>query len=404
MILKLSPNLQNPKMPKKFPNQIIINLANKCNGNCVFCEYPHIEEKRGEMSQTLFKDIIKDCKENQDKLDLIQFSGFGELFVFSDAISFLRIIDRELSSVRIKVKSNGSINFEQAKKIIREDLIDEISFSIDGGNKNSAETTVGWTGYDFQDIVNNINRFIDLKEKYDSDIAVNVTFTLSPYNFNSIREFIRKWKFKNVEIRMSGVNNLAGNLFDLKERDKPEDGDLRYCPFPFEGMWIMSDGTVALCYHDAYAECKIGDLTQESVLEVWNCNKIKKIRKKMKERKWSELKLCNNCCDLSQSYESLDYLDTIREKYMDLAEQNAPRKIEYDELNDQKRKELHTLFNISSLEHYLKLKDSRLSNAFHYFEELYVGRENIGNSLLFRFISRLGEEIKRGRSLKELVS
>ena len=69
-----------------------------------------------------------------------------------------------------------------------------------------------------------------------------------------------------------------------------------FCPLPFCHINIKSNGKVSLCWRSAK---KIGDYSTSSLIEIWNNNNIKAVRKKLLT---GEIPIeCKSCLDFEKS-------------------------------------------------------------------------------------------------------
>lgn len=67
------------------------------------------------------------------------------------------------------------------------------------------------------------------------------------------------------------------------------------CALPFKQLIIRPDGKVSLCCNDPLGKNTLGDLTKESVLDVWNNDKFKTVRKCLYEGRanWKHCEYCD---------------------------------------------------------------------------------------------------------------
>lgn len=79
------------------------------------------------------------------------------------------------------------------------------------------------------------------------------------------------------------------------------------CFLPFKQLIIRPDGKVSLCCNDALGKYTLGDLHNQTILEVWNSEKYKEIRMKMGRQGRKGLMLCNQC-------DTENYTGTIKKR------------------------------------------------------------------------------------------
>ncbi|RLI78454.1 radical SAM protein, partial [Archaeoglobales archaeon] len=107
-----------------------------------------------------------------------------------------------------------------------------------------------------------------------------------------IKKVVNEYKKLKVdEIIVKKMHNWGGELYSIdKSTKKPG-----ICTFPWYALTILWDGSVVLCPQDFYGILEIGNIKENSLFEIWNNEKMKKIRAKMSRRDYKDLKPCNNC-------------------------------------------------------------------------------------------------------------
>ena len=67
------------------------------------------------------------------------------------------------------------------------------------------------------------------------------------------------------------------------------------CLLPFRQFVIRPNGEVSLCCNDALGKYTLGDVSKQSIIEIWDCEKYNSIRKEMRKNSRKNLLLCKNC-------------------------------------------------------------------------------------------------------------
>lgn len=70
------------------------------------------------------------------------------------------------------------------------------------------------------------------------------------------------------------------------------------CMLPFRQMVVRPDGKVSLCCNDALGKMTLGDLTQQSIEEVWNSEQYTAIRYALRDGRKDATFLCTGCDSL----------------------------------------------------------------------------------------------------------
>ncbi len=126
------------KKPKKleFPDTISLELNTTCNAHCKFCPQRKIKRLKL-MPEEVFRKIIDESGGHKE-LKLIKPSLYGEPLIHPNLFERLRYIRKKLPHVRIRVITNSfALTREKSDRIIKENLCNEINFSIDAVDKKT---------------------------------------------------------------------------------------------------------------------------------------------------------------------------------------------------------------------------------------------------------------------------
>ena len=68
------------------------------------------------------------------------------------------------------------------------------------------------------------------------------------------------------------------------------------CALPYKQMIIRPDGKVSLCCNDPLGKDTLGDLTYETILEIWYGKKFQMVREALYKGRsyWEHCKWCDN--------------------------------------------------------------------------------------------------------------
>ena len=72
---------------------------------------------------------------------------------------------------------------------------------------------------------------------------------------------------------------------------------VRYsCPYPWDALFLLSDGTMSVCRFDFDARVSVGRYGEQSISELWRSQKMMSLRKAHMDfdfRDWSTCETCN---------------------------------------------------------------------------------------------------------------
>ena len=251
-------------IPPTAPKYVQIELNNSCNARCKMCNIPAMTRSKGMMSDELFIKIIKEVDENG--IEYITPFLHGEPFLRADFVEKLKLINQYAKKARITIFTNASMLTEEvAHKLVKIKNIEQMVFSFPGGNKEIYEKV---TGLNFERSVDNIRRAFEILK----DVPMRISMPKFEGNISSEDDFYSLWK---------GYPCSAYDTYNYLDEVKGTLSDLCYeqCDRAFRSMTIMYDGRICLCCMDSDGQHIRGDLSQNSMLEIWNGERYVELRR-----------------------------------------------------------------------------------------------------------------------------
>jgi len=195
---------------------------------------------------------------------------------FNEMLNYLKGDFKE-----VQMATNATMLSEDKFESIKNNIT-FISFSLD--TKNSFNKTRIPAKYDV--VVKKILKFLDYNQ---GKVTTQVSMVNVGQPKEEIEEFKEFWKEKVDRVRIYEAHSLDGEFGKLKnprENRKP-------CIMPFYQMTIYENGIVARCNHDWDSD-GMGDVSKNSVLEVFNNEKYQNLRWQHKNLEITD-KVCKNC-------------------------------------------------------------------------------------------------------------
>ncbi len=234
---------------------IEIETINRCNGTCSFCPVNRNADPRVEhmMEDTLFYKII-------DELADIDYSGELSLFSNNEPLLDDRIVEfhkytrAKLPNARIHMFTNGTLmTIEIFKELI--ECLDELI--IDNYMQKLQ-------------LIKPVKSIVDYIEEHP-ELRRKVTVVLR----------------KQEEI-LTSRGGAAPN------RKKVLNYDNEKCALPFEQMIIRPTGEVSLCCNDPLGKSTLGDVSKDSLTDVWYGEEYANVRKKLAQGR-GQMEQCKYC-------------------------------------------------------------------------------------------------------------
>lgn len=233
-------------------SNIMFSTINRCNGNCSFCGANALRDKRPlhVMSDELLEKIVRECKQLEYH-GRITMEGLNEPFMDRNMAGRIHYIHQNLPEARIHVITNGTL------------LTPEIFMTV-----YPAVSKIHINGYDNRG-EQQIIACLKLAETFP-DRGRRLKFT----------------KRKSREILAQFGENECGRT---QQQILPCS-----CIIPFNTLSVLPDGKVNLCIADMENQFCLGDISSQSLVEIWYGEKADSFRKKMLYGR-RELQLCRTC-------------------------------------------------------------------------------------------------------------
>lgn len=271
--------------------QLQIEATNVCNADCVFCNYGTMTRPKGTMKMDLFRKIIDEAA-TIPEIEQVTITGLGEPLLDRHLLDRIRYIRGQMrKEVSIELFTNGtflrpplfdslveaglsvlyiSLNAVTAKKrqeVMKLDdfeaVMAQTRYAIDTGRK-SGKTRVVVKGVMSK----------DLMEGGDQDTFMNMFGGPTAIGGDA---------FLHLE------GNWAGAIWPMRtSMTKP-------CHRALSQIMVLQDGRVSLCCFDGDGRDIFGDLTYQSIREIFNGGRALFVRTAHNEGRRNEIPLCANC-------------------------------------------------------------------------------------------------------------
>ena len=204
-------------------------------------------------------------------------------------------------SIRIMTVTNGAPMTPEMIDGLNATGINNVAVSVDAFHESTYNRIR--QGLNFQRVIENT---LNLIERLGPR-RVSVKFLRQRANEGEENEFSNYWRQLGIRVVFIEPTNRAGTL-DSYERIKKRRPALwkkiihpllnRFipaCPLPFTSMNILWDGKVITCSEDWGPRDIVGDLTKQSIKQIWNGEKINHYRHLLWNHRASESRVCTDC-------------------------------------------------------------------------------------------------------------
>tara|TARA_B100000900_G_scaffold387420_1_gene378622 strand:+ start:3260 stop:4324 length:1065 start_codon:yes stop_codon:yes gene_type:complete len=280
-------NVKNLDMLKvePYPNTVILELVNRCNLECVMCYQGFRNDaKKSTLDEKILDKIFADFKENN--LNSLMLST-SEPLLFKNINQVLKRAE-DAGIMDIFLFTNGVLLNEKNTKMILESPVTRLFVSIDGYSEETynkvripVSKRLKLENDRLSKLEKNIRYFMEQREKKNLSLPlVRTSFVSLKENKLESQRFVDKWKnlVDSVEVQKETSIKAFKDFEKMKDQEIPRLKKNYSCSEPWGQITIHADGEVAPCCNTFGRNLPIGNIKENSLKEIWNSEKMKKIR------------------------------------------------------------------------------------------------------------------------------
>lgn len=251
------------------PKRVTLELTNRCNRNCRGCPRRKMTYPLGDMQLDLLEKIVAQLPSSTTIVPFFR----GEAAFHPHFVEALKTLKRFSA---VQMATNGDfLTASKQNAILR--TCSFISYSL---HKPSLPADLPV-----------VAQFLD--EAQSRGISTQVSILETEVSGDFKQKLVERWlqhasRFRiYVEHSSEGFGNVKPKYRRILE-DKP-------CKMPFTDMVVYWDGKIALCCYDWDNPAPLGDLTHQTVEEVWQGEKYRKVRELHQTGRRKQVSACKDC-------------------------------------------------------------------------------------------------------------
>lgn len=293
------------------PLRLQIEITDLCNFDCVMCDRHNLKKIRTlnhSISYKKFKVLVEEIKPLY-----LTLNGLGEPLLNKELFKFLKLCNEK--RITTSIPSNMSLmNEENINKLI-ENLPSILTFSFHAPEPSLFNSIT--LSKSFQQSVDNFEKLLSLLKNTSKHIDIRILCVLQATNleqYNAMFEYLKKWDlldsfrlepvfdfvpYQNVvpskekvakvlqslneelkktkkEEKRTFLNNWKEKLLELYERTHLKNE--APCLTPWISTYITATGKVLPCCYLTNEKYVMGNINQNSFLDIWNGTKYQNFR------------------------------------------------------------------------------------------------------------------------------
>ncbi len=269
-----------------FPGTVRVENTNHCNANCITCTRELMKRPTGLMDMELFMKIVDECAAN--RVRKLHLHNFGEPMLDKKLVE--KIVYARKKGIETRLFTNMSIMTEELARSLVEAGLGKIKISMDGNTPQTFEAIR--RGLSYERVVKNIELLLRERERQGKESPkIELVFVETERNYFEREEFVRRWKHRVDGVHITSYHNWAGSLRkegEIRGRELP-------CPRIWQTFTVLWDGRVALCCMDYNGDVVLGNLNKESIKEIFNGERLRRIREYHLQGRFHMIPICRDC-------------------------------------------------------------------------------------------------------------
>lgn len=267
---------------------VYLELTNKCNLQCRMCNWQS-RGSTGYISKELFEKCVNQFSDIELEVLNLQFGG--ESLLHPDFKEFLKyaISKRDHGKIRsVGWTTNGMLFNQNIADLVVTLDVDWVNFSLDGLGIVNDNIRVGSK---YSIIEKNIKYLLD---KRGSSKKPKVFLNMVDHG----KTEEQKLEFYNAWVDFVDEIELIPSILSDNTRENKTVGTIappNFCNIPLDTMVISWNGKVTYCCFDTCFSTVLGDVTKESISDIWNNSKFQELRRDVLSNKVSTGSPCYHC-------------------------------------------------------------------------------------------------------------
>jgi len=285
---------------KNIPEIIAVEVTNRCNLNCIYCNKRQQNIKDIDISP----EVLGLIKSNLENIKKIIICGIGESFLYPGLYDLIHDFRKQ----KFCIVTNGTIPIDY-ERLNQHHNVEQIVFSIDALDLKVLKLISGT--YRFENVLKNLTDYQKYHHRANSRITLVLNCTLNEYNLNQIYpliDFAYQYRFDTIHFSLP-----RGKETFIKEHKEELKTTLTaarklasqygiYFADPFDVCcvylrwvtpYITMQGDIFACAEDLYINNRLGNLKDISLKKAWKTHTY---------QAFQQGEHCNQCKFLSNSH------------------------------------------------------------------------------------------------------
>ncbi len=292
------------------PRRIVVEPTNACNLGCSYCGNKDMLRPNTYLKMEHFEKLLDQMVELG--IPRMTLHTIGEPLLHPQ-IAEMVAKAKERKRI-VTISTNGSLLTEEKARALVEAGPDILNISADAGDAETLAKTRD--GLDFEVLIAGLRRLRKFRDEVGPIIKgpwgearmpnLTITCVITPLFTREVeRKFFEAYGPLVDDFQFHWPNNHGNYVPDepLRKRGliphRIQDAIFRMirepCHYPWDALFLLSDGTMSVCRFDFDARIKVGRFPDKSLLELWNSEEMRSLRRAHISFNYDGWEQCRDC-------------------------------------------------------------------------------------------------------------
>ena len=297
------------EMPLQGPLLVHLETTNRCNFKCTFCpeSLENYREQAGglfQLSNEDYERVIDQLSEMPQTVKMLNLFTMGEPLMNKNIFGQVAYARKKLPQTLIVMSSNGALLTEKKYEAACKSGLDKLRISIFGHDDVTHRTNTQ-KNVPLDTIRENVKGFVEYRDQngyHNPEVYVKTIESPNKTDNEAFFNYFQGVADKTVIEGLSNWNDDSAQFSQTLSVDMEALTSSEYysqkkyvCPYPFYSFVVHSDLKVSVCCIDWNKKTVIGDLSKNSVEEVWNGKPLLEFQTLHLKREKHKISACKNC-------------------------------------------------------------------------------------------------------------
>jgi len=279
-----------------FSLYIQIEHTGKCNLRCPGCLQGNASLRQNysrgftPLDLKLYQKILNEAKRYH--CPSISFHNNDEPLLLNDLETRIKMA-KQAGFIDLIMTTNATLLTKERTEKLLESGLTKINFSVDTYNEQDYKKIR--IGGDFKTVLKNIGYFMTRRKKMGLQLPVTrATCVLSKFTYKDMKEFQEFWEKRVDMVEFQNFQAIKGYTEELAPPGTKIDSNFT-CLAPWQQLVIRANGDILPCCSFYAAPLVVGNISKDSLYDVWHSSKMEKIREELLKNNFSFSPICQAC-------------------------------------------------------------------------------------------------------------